>query len=398
MPIEITSQGFQTMTFEEIFAELQQKNFNIFGDDLIYDESSYDYQKDSIDAYKKVEEQDLAQNIYASYDYQQAQGVSLNRCAKQSGLFRKAGSFTLVNIKITTDRAVNLAGLDSNIDNINGTGFQVSDGNGNQFILVDSQNIATAGQYTFSFRAKNLGAIAVAINSVINLDTIILGVVSCNNETAQSILGSDEETDASLRERIRLSFANQSSSDIDSLRSKILNISGVQEAVIYENVTNTTDSNSIPPKSIWCIIEGGSNTNIIDIIYQNRANCDTKGSIEVIKTTKSGQYLPIRFDRPTSLNLYLKFDLKKTNLLQTFNLTAIKQSIVNNTFFEINKYAETSNLTGIIKNAIDSNGGGGVVINVLISKDNTNWSEYLDVNLISDRFILSASNIAITEI
>ena len=162
----ITSTGFQTETYNEIFQRFTQKALELFGSDYVFDKSNFDYVMQGIFTFFVQEMQEVALNNYLSQDYTQAQGVSLNRIAKGKGIFRQAGSFTYQNIQITTDRAVNLQGLDNSATDINGTGFQVSDNNGNQFILLDSQNISGAGTYTFSFRAKKLGAISTTINSI----------------------------------------------------------------------------------------------------------------------------------------------------------------------------------------------------------------------------------------
>jgi uncharacterized phage protein gp47/JayE len=403
----ITSTGFQTETYNEIFQRFTQKALELFGSDYVFDKSNFDYVMQGIFTFFVQEMQEVALNVYFSQDYTQAQGINLNRIAKGKGIFRQAGSFTYQNIQITTDRAVNLQGLDNLATDINGTGFQVSDNNGNQFILLDSQNISGAGTYTFSFRAKKLGAISTTINSITNLDTIILGVVSCSNSTSQSSIGTEEENDAELRERIRLSYANPSSSSTDSLYSKLLNISGVEAVKVYENQTSEIDANNIPAKSIWCIIEGGSNENIANVIYQGKTTCGTKGNSNEIIISQSGQSIAINFDRPSSLNLYIKFNLKKAISTQTFNLTAIKQYIQSNLSYSISERASlyfplekdnTLSMAEIVKEAVQNNGGGGFILGLLISKDNINWSEYLEVNSLSEKFIVNSSNIAITEI
>ena len=45
--------------------------------------------------------------------------------------------------------------------------------------------------------------------------------------------------------------------------------------------------------------------------------------------------------------------------------------------YRIGDGAETASLTTIAQAAIDSNGGNGIAVNVLISTDNETWVEYI---------------------
>lgn len=69
-----------------------------------------------------------------------------------------------------------------------------------------------------------------------------------------SVNGADEETEAALRTRREEELARPGSSTVDAIRADLLQVTGVDVAQVYENPTNATDANGLPPFSIECLV------------------------------------------------------------------------------------------------------------------------------------------------
>jgi len=394
--VKIDATGITIASLQEIYDFLVAEFKTIYGSDLIIDSNSAAGQRINILAQTIRTFNEALLSIYNGHDPDLAIGKQLENIASLNGIIRQGGTFTQQQITITVDRDLTLQGLDNNANDVNGTGFTVADNLGQKYILLDTVNL-TPGIHVKTFRAKDMGVITSQVNTITVPITIILGVVGINNTSGAVSIGKSEETDAEFRLRRQLSIANAASGDVDSIQSAILNVTGVTEAAVFNNNTSSTNTKGIPGHSVWVIVEGGANTDIANAINAKlNPACGMKGSIAVNIKKQSGDVEQILFDRSQSKNLYTRFNIKKISAEYTFDESSIKTYISTNTKFTIGQSAETSIITTVASQAINSKGGGGVPVNVEISKDNTTWLEYLDVDLANEKWILDIDRILIT--
>lgn len=398
MPDQLTADGLEVKTRQEIVNDLSDAFREIYGADINLDQNSPDGQIIGILAQLGVDLRELAVQINNGFDPDRALGRVLDERVVINNIERVGATFTTIDINITVDRTVTLAGLDDKFNDIDGTGFTVQDDSGNQFILVDTETI-TAGTHSLTFRARDIGQVETTIGTITNPVTIVLGVTAINNPVAPTNIGQNEETDAQLRVRRQRSVAQSANGYLNGLLGLVLSLDGVTDAQIYENYTNTTDSDGIPPHCIWLIVEGGSNQDIGNTIYERKSyGCDMKGEVEVNITTPSNALFVAKFDRPTPENLYVRFEIKRTSPIHIFDETIIKDYIEENVLYNIGDFAETSRLTTSAVLAIASQGGGGVPINMEISDDGYSWVDYLEVPSLDAKWVIDADNIEITVI
>ncbi len=397
----IDANGLTIQSLNEIIAAITLGYQLIYGADIIVTSNSPDGQQINLTAQQKRDLLEVVQSIYNNFDPDQAKGVVLDQRVAINNIQRQGATYTLQDIQVTVDRALTLQGLDGDFDNPDGVGFTVSDNNGNRFILIDSQNPAVAGTNTYAFRAALLGAVETMPDTITEQSTIVLGVTAVNNATGAEEVGQNEETDAQLRLRRQRSVANASNGYLNGLLGAVLGIDGVTDASIYENVTNTVDSDGIPAHGIWLIVEGGANTDIGSKIYEKKSfGANMKGAVEVDIETPSGVIFTAKFDRPTSESLYIQFDIQPTAIGQTFDTAAIAEYLVNNVDYRIGQYADASSLTTLAQAAIDavSGAGTGVVSNLQISDDGMGWVYFLETSTKDKKWSLDADNITINVI
>lgn len=398
MPDSLTVDGLTVETASEITAGLTAGLQGIYGSDINVDQNSQDGQTIGIITQEAVDIREMLVQINTSFDPDQAVGALLDQRVAINNIQRIAGTYSIFPVDITTNATVTLAGLDTNFSSANGTGFTVTDGQGNNFILSNTVTL-TAGTTTVDFRAQMIGNVDVPINTITTPVTIVAGVTAVNNSTAAITIGQVEETDPQLRLRRQRSVALTGTGYLNGLLGTLLALTGVTEAAVYENVGASTDSNGIPGHGIWAVVAGGSSADIANAIYQKKAaGTNMKGSISVPITTPSGVIFNALYDVPVSENLYIKFTVKRTTPGFAFNFGQIAAYMTANLSYGIGQFAETSNPTAVAIAAINSLGGGGVPVLMQISNDNINFTDYLDPSTLASQFTLSTANFTINAV
>ena len=387
--------GLQTATAPELRQDLETAFKAIYGNDVLLDSSTPDGQWINILVQKGVDVRGILMQLYNSFNVDNTQGALLDQRCAINNVFRKAGTFTTVTINVTTDRQVTLEGVDDNYNSPDATGFTIQDNEGNRFILVNTTTLSE-GTSAVLFRAEKLGETIVLPNTITTPVTIVLGVISVNNPTVANEIGVNEETDAELKIRRRQSVAISSFGYLDGLQAALLQLDGMNDAKVYENYTDSTDANGTPAHSIWVVVDGGSAAEIANTIYARKCpGTNMRGNITYTITTPAQTQFLSKWDNATSTPLYIKFNIQPATSGITFNQTAIKEYIETNLSYQIGEGAETATITEIAQKAIESTGGQGYALNVLISDDETTWVEYL-APVIATRY--SVSNITITEL
>ena len=391
MADSFTSNGLTVASNTELVTELEADFKNIYGNDINVGQNSPDGQMINIFAQGGSDTRDLLLQTYNSFDPDNASGRVLDARCAINNVFRRAATFTTVNITIVTDRTVTLEGVDGEYNNPDATGYTNQDNAGNEFVLATTQTFVTGTHTDVLFRAKEIGAVETTANTITTPVTVVLGVVSVNNPS-QGTTGTDGETDAQLKLRRRQSLSIGSSGYLNGLESALFQLDGVVDVRIYENNSNTTDANGTPAHCIWCVVQGGSSPDIADTIYRKRsAGCDLRGAISYTIITSSSQSFVARWDVPTISNFYVKFNIQKSIPTATFDLTKIANYVEDKINFRIGDGANTSDITTIAQEAIDANGGNGFAVDVLISTDNSNWVEYITPTVATKLSVVSVT-------
>jgi len=389
--------GLVIPTYMEVFNGYVEGEKAIFGVETNYETNSPDGQRVGIISQATTDTNEVLQSLFNSFFGDFAQGNALNMVVGRKGLLRQSGTFSTINLSITTNSICTLTGLDFNIDNVNGSGYTVQDNAGNQWILISTTTLLANTTTSLIFRARNYGEILATSNTITLPVTIVVGVVSVTNPAGVLTTGILEETDTNLRVRYFQSFAFTSRNQIDAVYSQLQNLTGVTDVLTVQNNTPVTDANGTPLFTLWTIIEGGNDTAIANIIYQNIHGGGMRGAVSVpILAANNITTINVKFDRPIYTPLHVKFNLKQINPSFTFNILAIKNYIVINIIYTLGQNADTGTLTALALKAIIAAGGGGVPLDLMILNDNSAWVDYVAVATLQHKFTLSASNIAIT--
>lgn len=390
MPNQITSTGLVTKTSAELIAELTTAYQTIYGADINLDSDTPDGQMMRIYVQSVLDLQDLLTQIYNNFDPDYAFGKVLDQRVAINGIQRKAGTYTLTNITVTTTASVTLQGLDLYPD----SPYTVSDESGTEWYLVDTQSPVVAGSYAYEFRAKDPGATLTIPNTITVPVTVVIGVASVNNPTTYTSLGLDEETDAQLRVRRQRSVALASQGYLAGLLASLENINGITTAIVYENTTGATDANGIPSHSIWVIIGGTvDDADVATAIYNKRnAGCGMRGTQTYTITQVDGSPFVVKWDIVEPENLYISFVASSIDGVNTPNVTGIKDYLVANLAPGVGKGVNINQVATLVQEA-DAN---CLVTMAEVSNDGLSWDYIAEPSALNKQLAVSAANINIS--
>lgn len=396
----LDSNGLTIDTRNEILANMQTEWQEIMGGDVNFESNTSDGQILQIFAQMCADYSECLRDVYNSFFPNKIGSTVQDERYAINGIFRKEGSYTIQPIKITVDKTVTLIGLDQSNEP-----YTLQSDNGEQWYLLDTTQITTASPVqTLSFRAKEKGNVQPAIGTITSQVTVVQGVISVSNEVAPTSYGTEEGTDEAFAIRREQSVGNPSKNNITSIKGNILALEGVNQCEVYQYTPTyeddelVTDDMGIPVAGTWVIVDGGDGYSIANTIYENSSNNILKGSVTENVLTVSGQTVAIKFDRPSAVPLYLKFNIQETVSGATFDQDAIKAYIVENMTFKLGQYADAAYATDIVRQALLNTSLNGVATGVLISTDNSNWSEYIAAPTVQSEFAVDATRIFITEI
>lgn len=178
-------------------------------------------------------------------------------------------------------------------------------------ILVLSDNLTTVSVTVLAdFATVDYGKLIFPNGTITVMITNISGFDMVENLIIPTY-GRIQETDIELRHSYLAKSAIHSTGMIDSICSLLINnISNVESATGYENDTDYTDSEGRPPHSVEIIVDGGDETEIAGIILGRKAaGIQTFGEITVNVATEYGDSVPISFNRPEYIYVWMKVTL-----------------------------------------------------------------------------------------
>lgn len=398
MPNSLTAAGLTTQTQTELLNFYTTNYQNIYGADIDLSSNTQDGQTINIDVQTQIDLLNFMTNIYNSFDPDNAVGVQLDQRCAINGVQRQSGTYSETDITVVLTQQLTLYGLDQNVQQV----FTISDNTGNQWFLQETQNNVGPGTVVYKFRAAIVGA-QITIPDTINvIVTVILGVSQVNNPTGQSIVGLNEETDASLRLRRAISVAISSQGYFQGLLAALENINGIVSALVYENITNVTDSNGVPGHSIWVIVDGtpvilpqpawssttsysygqivtfagvnyiswrNNNLNnavsntfywgvynpVAQAIYNKRnAGCGMYGETDYLVTQIDGSFFNVTWDQVEEQNLFISFTATSIDGINQPDIAGIKDYLVENYKFSVNEEININQMATLVQ-AADSN-------------------------------------------
>lgn len=294
----ITPAGITAPAYADILTSLQASFAAIYGQDVTLDNSTQDGQLLAVYAKGMSDANDATIAAYLSFSPQTAQGVGLSQVVKINGITRLSPSNSTVDLTIG-----------GNIGAIITNGI-AGDSSGNSWALPPSVVIPNTGTIIVTATCTAAGSVNAAIGAVTLINTPTRGWATVTNASAAAP-GAPVETDAALRLRQAQSVSLPALTPLDATLAAVQAVPGVIEAVIYENPTDVTDANGLPPHSIAVVVEGGDATTIATAILNKKTpGCFTYGTTSITLTDGAGIPHVISFFIPTNVRILATVTIK----------------------------------------------------------------------------------------
>lgn len=199
-------------------------------------------------------------------------------------------------------------------------------------LTVDSKLTISKLGSPVVFSALTVGAHVLPVGSLTTIDSATSGWLSLNN-LAAGATGRDIETDEELRIRHREGVRATGTATAKAIQARLrAEVASVTAVAVYENRTNVTDTNGLPPHSFETVVSGGTDTDVAAKIYEVApAGIQTHGNTSVLVSDVNGDGQQIKFTRPVGKFAWVQVTVTLLNPeepLSTGAVAAIKNAVV----------------------------------------------------------------------
>ncbi len=286
----IDENGIHIPSYPEVLEDLKNAFRAIYGQDVYLEPDSQEGALCAVFALRQYDCFTLAASVYNSFSPSTAQGVGLSSVVKTNGIRRQMAGYSQVDLRLIGQAGTVIShGI-------------AADEAGQRWLLPEQVIFPLQGEITVTARAEELGEIRAAPEEIHIIATPTRGWQTVTNPLAAQA-GAAVESDATLRQRQKISTALPSLSVFDGTAGAVASLSGVTRSRGYENDTDTQDANGLPPHSISFVVEGGDTLAIGEAIAHKKGpGCGTFGDTFVEVRDKHGTPSTIRFFRPPILD------------------------------------------------------------------------------------------------
>jgi len=382
-PLQLSSDGLQTQTQQEVFDELGQKLVSVFGNSLNTTLQSVNGQYMWITSELRAVDQQVLLDVYRSFDPNSATGVSLDQRAALTGSIRKGAANS------TVDGLIEFGGAGT----VNNGDLIRNDDQNTLWEAINGPYTDTGGPYpeyvAATFQAVDTGPKLADAGTNWSVVTVSANFDGFANPVEDATLGRDQETDPEFRARRLIELHSPGLgplSTINAIVSKVDTDNGRVDTVrTYHNPNiNPVCPMGIPFKAFNVICEttpnppgAGLQQDIFDAILTSMGGGGEAYGTSYTGTAVDveGQTHPIAFDIVTLVDLYLQITISTADSTggdgpvipedQTQMAEIIRDACVTaatNSFTVIGRDAKEIDYIGTIQNLILSGQLSGIDI------------------------------------
>jgi uncharacterized phage protein gp47/JayE len=299
MATGVTSTGFVSKSQEDITAEITSAVQAAFGASFDCTAESPMGQIIGIVAERLAEIWEVQEETYAAFTADGATGQALDDLCGLTGTVRDPPKSSTVTAHVT--------GTNGTVIPL-GTLFAVAN-IGTQFRTTEAATIS-GGVADIPCESADTGP-KIAASGTLTVIVTPVGGLSTVTNSLDAVLGSDLETDADLRVKRENELRAQGAAAVEAIRDSILHdVADVTACTVFENPTDVTDGDGLPPHSIECLVAGGDDQDIADKIWEEKAaGIQTHGTSSETVTDSQGNAHTVNFSRPSLQNIYVTYDL-----------------------------------------------------------------------------------------
>lgn len=154
-------------------------------------------------------------------------------------------------------------------------------------------------------QAEATGELVAPAGTLTTIETPVAGLASVTNPL-DAAPGRPIETDAALRVRREAELRAEGNGAVDAIRARVDKVDGVTSCTVFENPTDATDGDGLPPHSIEVLALGGDSQAILEAVWASKAGgIATYGSTSGTVEDGAGVAHTVKFSRPTEEPVYI---------------------------------------------------------------------------------------------
>lgn len=310
--------GFKRRRFDDLFAEMEDKAKETFGEKTNTSERSPLGIILRIFAWFLSKLWVTAEDVYNSSYINSAEGSSLDRLGPYVGITRVLDQYAVGTVQLTgTPGRIVEEGFRL------GTEMQI------YFVTTSRVTLDTNGTAEVAIEAVNPGqsgnVVASTITVIVNPNPDVTGVVNLNPTTG----GREKMSDVEFRDLFTQSVAGGGAASIDALIGALLRVRFVRAATVIQNFNHQPDASGRPPHTYQCYVLGGNDDEVAQAIFNTGA-----GGIEsygnIVKRVKDigGYDHEVKFSRAEEVALHVSVHLIRNDQYPADGDAQIRSAIV----------------------------------------------------------------------
>jgi len=159
---------------------------------------------------------------------------------------------------------------------------------------------------TVDVTSKVLGAIDTSVNTLVNIETPVVGLNSVYNQKSM-VAGRNLETDEEFKARLKRDGAIYGYASQPAIEANLRQVEGVSFADVQVNSMSVEDSEGRPPNSYECVVIGGLEEDIGTTIFERgAAGIEPYGNTSVTIFDYLGEPQVIKFSRAVETYVWVK--------------------------------------------------------------------------------------------
>jgi len=301
-----TPDGIEIDRFDDIFLKIIADLKSLWGDNIKDTPDSVLGGFTTIFAEAVADQNELIESVVSAFQPSKATGVFLSELVRFNGIDRNEQKFTTVTLNCTADPGTPTTIPAGSIVEDPVTGIQVQ--------TTAPITIPAGNTDPVAAEALEEGAIEIEPNTMTKIVTAQFGWVSVNNPAA-GVTGQAEESDSALRLRRDIASEQKASCGVAAIFTALFDIREVTDVAVHDNKGSSTDLLGVPPGQVWCIVEGGTEADIIEEISTHLAGgIGSFGAISAIYNDPvTGYAETINYSRPTLRNTWIIVNLTRNS-------------------------------------------------------------------------------------
>jgi len=299
MAFGVTIDGFNRKSLQEIRSEIEDDFRSVFGPSINLRDDSLLGIKIGIFSEQLALLWERLEEVFNSQYPDTANGLPLDNVLSYTGLQRLPAtkSTVIVTASGTPGTIIPLGSVVSVL------------GTGAKFESTAADTIGGGGTVDILFESQSTGLIQALAGTLTVIETPITGWTGATN-ALDAILGRNIETDTQARTRRLTALQPARAATPDAVRARLLNVAGVLDATIIENVLDIPDIDGRPGHSYEPVIAGGDDQDLFDTIWLTKpAGIETVGSEVGTTLDSQGGTQEVKFSRPVTVDIFMEVDL-----------------------------------------------------------------------------------------